>query len=134
MNEMYNMSIVTHGTFVFLMLAMILVNYVVILVSDDYIHYKRKRGIFYLPMDFVALGGVIFTGIVMMASKHLDFTIENIIMIAVSLLFIVLEITRAKEFKFVSTRDKFITYKIYAKKILLAEFAITLLISIWMWI
>jgi|FLOH01.1.fsa_nt_gi hypothetical protein len=134
MNEMYNMGIVTHGTFVFWMLAMILVNYVVILVSYDLKIYRRKRGIFYVPLDFVGLSGVIFTGVVMMASKHLDFTLENIAMIAASLLFIILEVKRAKEFKSVKNMDKFIAYKSYAKKILLIEFTITLLISIWMFI
>jgi len=134
MNEMYNMGIVTHGTFVFWMLAMILVNYVVILVSDDLKIYRRKRGIFYVPLDFVGLSGVIFTGVVMMASKHLDFTLENIAMIAASLLFIILEVKRAKEFKFVNSTQKFMSYKLVVKKILLVEFAVTFFISIWMWI
>lgn len=134
MNEMYNMGIVTHGTFVFWMLAMILVNYVVILVSYDLKIYRRKRGIFYVPLDFVGLSGVIFTGVVMMASKHLDFTLENIAMIAASLLFIILEVKRAKEFKFVNSTQKFMSYKLVVKKILLVEFAVTFFISIWMWI
>lgn len=134
MNEMYNMGIVTHGTFVFWMLAMILVNYVVILVSDDLKIYRRKRGIFYVPLDFVGLGGIIFTGIVMMASKHLAFSIENIAMIVASLLFIILEVKRAKEFKFVNSTQKFMSYKLVVKKILLVEFAVTFFISIWMWI
>lgn len=133
MNEMYNMSIVTHGTFVFWMLAMILVNYVVILGSDDLAMYRRKRSIFYVPLDFVGLGGVIFTGVVMMASKHLAFTMENIVMITAGFLFIILEVKRAKELKFVNNADKFTGYKNYAKKILLVEFSITFLISIWMW-
>jgi hypothetical protein len=134
MNEMYNMSIVTHGTFVFWLLAMILVNYVVLLVSDDLNSYRRKKGIVYAPLDFVGLVGVIFTGVVMMASKHLDFTIENIIMIMVAIGFVFAEIKRSKEFKYVKNLDEFSVYKIYAKKILLIEFFSAFTLAVWMWI
>lgn len=132
MNEMYNMSVVLHGAFVFLLLGMILINYAMLIVSSELGKYRRKRSVIIFPLDFVSMGGIIFTGIIMMAAKHLDFTIENIAMIAAAVLFIVAEKKRGKEFKYVKNNDEFELYKPYAKKILMMEFFIVLAISIWM--
>ncbi len=133
MNEMYNMSIVAHSSFVFLILGIVGINYLILWVSNDFIFYKRKRELFYAPLDSLGIGGIIFTGIVMMAAKHLSFSIENILMIVVSILFIFLEVKRSKGLKLVNSLEKFLLYKNYAKKILLSEFIITLVISLWMW-
>lgn len=134
MNEMYNMSVVLHGGFVFMLLGMILVNYTMLTVAGELSSYRRKRSIIIFPLDFVSLGGVIFTGIIMMAAKHLDFTIENIVMIAATVLFIVAEKKRGKTFKYIKNNDEFELYKPYAKKILMIEFFIVLVISVWMFI
>ena len=132
MNEMYNMSVVLHGGFVFLLLGMILVNYAMLTVASELSRYRRKRSVILHPIDFVSMGGIIFTGIIMMAAKHLDFTIENIAMIAAAVIFLVAEKKRGKEFKFIKNNDEFEVYKPYAKKILMMEFFIVLAISIWM--
>jgi len=134
MNEMYNMSIVTHGTFVIWLLAMILINYTVLSVANDLKLYRRKRSLFYIPLDFVGFGGVVFTGVIMMAAKHLDFTIQNIAMIIVATIFIVIDIKRSKEFKYVRDENDFNIYKTFAKKVLIVEFVMVLLISLWMMI
>jgi uncharacterized membrane protein len=128
------MSVITHDTFVFWLIGMIIINYAIIVASNDYKIYRRKRSLFYIPLDFIGLGGVLFTGIVMMAAKHLDFTIQNIGMIIVSLIFIVLEVKRAKEFKYVRDENDFSIYKLFAKKILLIELIMVLIISTWMWL
>lgn len=132
MNEMYNMSVVLHGGFVFLLLGMILVNYVLLIAADELSIYRRKRSVIIFPLDFVSLGGVIFTGIIMMAAKHLEFTIENIAMIVVAVLFVIAERRRGKKFKYIKSSDEFELYKEYAKKILMVEFVTVSLISIWM--
>lgn len=132
MNEMYDMSVLLHGSFVFLLLGMILVNYTVLSVADKLSSYRRKRSSIIFPLDFVSLGGVIFTGIIMMAAKHLDFTIQNIVMIVVAILFIVAERKRGKAFKYLQNMDEFERFKIYAKKILMIEFITIVIISIWM--
>ena len=134
MNEMYDMSVLLHGGFVFMLLGMILVNYTMLTVAGELSSYRRKRSIIIFPLDFVSLGGVIFTGIIMMAAKHLDFTIENIVMIAAAVLFIVAEKKRGKTFKYIKNSDEFELYKPYAKKILMIEFFIVLVISVWMFI
>lgn len=132
MNEMYNMSVVLHGGFVFLLLGMIVINYALLTVAGELRGYRRKRSVIIFPLDFVSMGGVIFTGIIMMAAKHLEFTIENIVMIVVAILFIVAERKRGKAFKYIQHIDEFERYKAYAKKILMIEFITVVIISIWM--
>jgi len=71
-----------------------------------------------------------------MAAKHLDFSLENIAMILLSLIFITLEVKRVKSLKYLSdTKDHaFNAYKPIARTILQVEFLMVLIISIWMWL
>ena len=116
MNEMYDMSIVTHNYGVIGIWLVVLVN-------------------LFTPIGSLAIASVIFTGVIMMAAKHLEFTLENIAMIFIALAFIVLEVKRAKTLKYTSTKEKdaLKNFKVYALKILATEALMTLLISLWMW-
>ncbi|MDQ7060302.1 MAG: hypothetical protein Q9M43_03940 [Sulfurimonas sp.] len=99
MNEMYDMSIVTHYYSVIGILVVIGMNAIMLANAKDIAHYQRQMSIF-TPLSSMALGGIIFTGVVMMAAKHLDFSIENILMIVFSLVIIVLEVKRIKTLKY----------------------------------
>lgn len=83
----------------------------------------------------MAIGVALFTGIVMMAAKHLNFTIENIVMIFIGVVLIVLEAKRAKMLRFLNAKKEraLEAYKPFGLKILYIEFLLITLISLWMW-
>ncbi len=133
MNEMYDMSIVTHNMGVMGILAVILVNLVMLLGAQD-IHRYAKRVRIFMPMSATMIAVILFTGIVMMAAKHLNFSVENIIMIIFGIALIFLELTRYKKLKHldISKEDALQTYRLIGLRILNVEFFVTLAISAWM--
>lgn len=135
MNEMYDMSIVTHNWGVMAVLAVIFINILMLFGIKSSAKYTRANSLF-APIVGTVIGMVIFTGVIMMASKHLDFTIENIAMILFATIFIYLEAKRSKGLKRVSVKDEktFLKYRAEALKILLTEIVVVLSISLWMWI
>jgi len=135
MNEMYDMGIVTHNWGVMLVLGVIFINIFMLFGIKNIAKYKRAMLLF-TPIAATAIGTVIFTGVVMMAAKHLEFTIENIAMILFAVILIYLERKRAKALKNSSQKDSgsFKEFKSYAFKILLLEIFVTLSISTWMWL
>jgi len=135
MNEMYNMSIVTHYYGVLGILGVILLNIWMLNKAVDVQKYKRQMSLF-TPIGSIAIGTIIFTGVVMMAAKHLDFSIENIAMIIFAIAIIVLEVKRAKTLKWLNPKVEGALegFKKYAIKILAIETFLTISVSIWMWI
>ena len=103
MNEMYDMSIVTHNYGVMLVLGMILVNFYMLMSTKNVKKYMRKHTLF-MPIGMTMIGVILFTGIVMMAAKHLDFTIENIIMILFVISLIGLENKRSSTLNLLDLR------------------------------
>ena len=135
MNEMYNMGLSIHSIGGIALVGVIFLNIFFLRIAKDLQKYKRLMSIFLLPLTATVLGLEIFTGIIMMAAKHLDFTIENIVMIAIAVLLIVLEVKRAKTLKYINPNKErsLVAYKDYANKLLYIEIAWTLVIFIWMW-
>ncbi|MCW8895560.1 MAG: hypothetical protein OQK48_07225 [Sulfurimonas sp.] len=133
MNEMYDMSIVTHSYSVLAVLGVILVNFLMIKKATNLQKYKRTHTLFN-PIGSTFLGALIFTGVIMMAAKHLDFTIENIIMIVFSIVLIILEVKRSLKLKYLNKQNEFTEYKLFAYKLLALETFLTISISIWMWL
>ena len=136
MNEMYNMGLSLHSFGAVAILIVVFLNLFILLSYQDMQKYKRLMSIFLVPLTETALGFIIFTGIIMMAAKHLDFTIENIVMIITSIIFIVLEVKRLKSLKYLNAKKEraFEAYKAFARRLLQIEFAMVGLISIWMWL
>ncbi len=135
MNEMYNMGLSLHSWSAVAVLAVIFLNLFVLISSDNLAKYKRMNALYLLPLVITVLGGLIFTGMVMMAAKHLAFSVENIIMIVLAVVLIVLEAKRLKGLKYLSTTKEhaFNVYKPFGRTILQIEFVIVLLMSLWMW-
>jgi len=133
MNEMYNMGIVTHYYSVWAVFGVILLNLFMLNKADDVQKYRRFNTLF-MPIGSMFIGGVIFTGVIMMAAKHLDFTIENILMIVIGIYIIVLEAKRSKKLRFIKNDDlqTFVLYQAEVKKLLLLELLLLVLISAWM--
>ena len=134
MNEMYDMSIVTHNFGVMGILAVIFINVMMLLGAKELNAYRRKMMLF-TPIGSTMLGVVLFTGVVMMAAKHLNFTVENIAMILIGVILIILEARRMKKLKYLNSKDEgvFEKYKSEAMSILQIEVALVLAISAWMW-
>jgi len=103
--------------------------------SKDVLAYLRKMRI-QGPLIFMAMFIPIFTGMVMMAAKHLVFTIPNIMMILLSIILIVFEIKRSKPLKYASIAEEgaFEKYKKEAQTILISEIALIVLVSLWMFL
>lgn len=136
MNEMYNMGISLHSIGAGAILAVIFVNLFILMSYNDLKKYKRLHSIALWPTTFTVLGLVIFTGIIMMAAKRLDFTFANIVMIMLSIAYVALEVKRVKSLKYLSdSKDHaFNAYKPMARTILQVEFILVVIISIWMWL
>ncbi len=134
MNEMYDMSIVTHNYGVMSVLAVILINLFMLLRAKDISRYIRAVRIF-MPIGGTAIGVIVFTGVVMMAAKHLDFTMANIAMIIFAVILIYLEVKRSSRLKYINKKEDgaFAKYKSFAVKVLALEVIVTLSISFWMW-
>ncbi len=134
MNEMYDMSIVTHNYGVMSVLAVILINLFMLLRAKDLSRYIRAVRIF-MPIGGTAIGIIVFTGVVMMAAKHLDFTMANIAMIIFAVILIYLEVKRSSRLKYINKKEDgaFAKYKSFAVKVLALEVIVTLSISFWMW-
>jgi len=134
MNEMYDMGIVTHHYSVIVVLGMIFINILMLVRAADIYKYTRFVTIF-MPIGMTAVGALIFTGVVMMAAKHLDFSVENIVMIVFAIVLIILENKRSKKLQFLDKKQEnaLSLYKVYAYKMFQIEVVMVLAISIWMW-
>lgn len=134
MNEMYDMSIVAHNYGVMSVLGVILINIFMLFSIKNLAKYTRVMSLF-TPIGSTMIGVVIFTGVVMMASKHLDFTVQNIVMIIFAVSLIFLEVKRSSGLKYLDKKseESFRNYKFYALKIMFLEILLTLSISFWMW-
>ena len=134
MNKMYDMSLMLHEAGIVLMLLIFLLSIWQLNRVEDTLGYLKKMRI-QAPMIMMAMFVPIFTGMVMMAAKHLSFSIPNIVMIILSVVLIIFEIKRSRPLKFASIMetDVFEQYKKDATMILVGESALIVLISIWMY-
>jgi len=135
MNEMYNMGLSLHSWSAVAVLVMIFINLYVLISAKELAKYKRVNSLYLLPLEITVLGTLLFTGIVMMAAKHLHFSVENIVMIILGVALIVLEAKRLKSLKYLSTKKEHAleVYKPFSRTILQVEFGLVLLMSLWMW-
>lgn len=135
MNEMYSMGILTHNMGVIGLLVVISINIIMLYLAKDIRVYAKKMRIF-MPIGAGLIATVLFTGTVMMAAKHLSFTLENIIMIIYGTALIVFEVKRYGKLKHINLgmQNPLEVYKKQAFTILAIEFFGSLLISLWMWI
>ncbi len=135
MNEMYSMSIIMHDAVIVALIVAILVNIGMLRSAVDRKKYTKKMRI-YMPFSVMSLVAVMFTGVVMMAAKHLDFNLPNLVMIMVSVVLIVLESKRYSALKYMDrTREEALEeYKAKAMRIMLIELAFVIIISIWMFL
>jgi hypothetical protein len=130
---MYTMSLQLHFGLVLVWLGVIAFNAAMLQFAVQLPDYVRRARIA-MPFSVMAIAALAFTGTVMMAAKHLDFTLENIAMILVTVVMIVLESRRYKTLRRLRTKvaDALALYRPYALKLLAAEFGVTMLMTLWM--
>lgn len=133
MDMMYNASIQIHFGLIVALMGVMGFNAAMLQFAVQGATYVRRARIA-MPLSVSLIAGVIFTGIVMMAAKHLDFTLENIAMIAITLFLIVMESRRYKRLRRMRTSEEgaLNAYRPYALKLLGAELAVTVVMTFWM--
>lgn len=136
MNEMYSMGLSIHSVTVIVMIAVIFMNLFLLISKNDLKEYKKLHSVVLWPLTFTTYGVIVFTGIIMMAAKHLDFNFANVVMILISIVYILLEVKRVKSLKYLSDTKEhaFNAYKPIARTILQVEFLLVLLLSLGMWL
>jgi len=105
MEQMVSMSIDLHLFFVFLTLALALINLWIIKKIDNYVDMTKKVEMF-TPAYYLSLSIVIFTGFVVMAAYRFHTVYTAYLMIAVSVYIIVTAFKANRLFKKTRIRDK----------------------------
>ncbi len=90
-----------------------------------------------MPISGSLIALILFTGAVMMAAKHLEFSFANIAMIVIAIVMIILEAKRYKTLKRktdITQESAFSEYKQKAFRFLGIEMALLVSMSVWMMI
>lgn len=136
MEAMYTTGLNIHYFGVIVLMGVVVFNIVMLSLSHHIIRYaKRMRIVMPISGSLIAL--TLFTGAVMMAAKHLQFTFSNIAMIVIAVVMIILEAKRYKTLKRktdISQEGAFSEYKQKAFRFLGIEMALLISISVWMMI
>jgi len=130
------MSLTLHSLSALFVIGTFLLNLFLLQKAHNLKKFKRLMSIVLIPLSITILGLTIFTGTIMMAAKHLDFTIENIVMIIISIIFIILEVKRAKYLKYLPSKveNAIDIYRSFGSKVLYIELGLVVAISVWMWL
>ena len=134
MEAMYKTGLNIHYFGVVVLMGVVLFNIMMLALSHHVIRYaKRMRIVMPISSSFIAL--ILFTGAVMMAAKHLSFTLANVAMIVIAIVMIILEAKRYKTLKRktdITQEGAFAEYKKKAFRFLGIEMSLLLVMSIWM--
>ena len=134
MEAMYTMGINIHYFGVIVLMGVVLFNMVMLALSHHIVRYaKRMRIVMPISGSLIAL--ILFTGAVMMAAKHLHFTLANISMIVIAIVMIILEAKRYKTLKRrtdITQEGAFTEYKKKAFRFLGIEMTMLALMNVWM--
>ncbi|MFA6189387.1 MAG: hypothetical protein WC680_08940 [Sulfuricurvum sp.] len=134
MEALYATGLEIHFVGVIVLLSVVMFNIIMLALSHQIIRYVKRFRIV-MPISLSLITITIFTGIVMMAAKHLNFSSANLAMIVVSIIFIVLETKRYKTLKHetnIKQEGAFWEYKRKAFRLLGVEILLLIAISAWM--
>lgn len=134
MEAMYTMGLEIHTFGVIVLMGVVMFNIVMLALSHHLIRYaKRMRIIMPISASLIAL--ILLTGSIMMAAKHLHFTLANDAMIIIGIVMIVLEAKRYKTLKRrtdITQEGAFSLYKQKAFRLLGIEAVLLVVMSVWM--
>jgi hypothetical protein len=134
MEALYTAGLEIHFVGIVVLLAVVMFNIMMLALSHQIIRYAKRLRIV-MPISSSLITITIFTGIVMMAAKHLNFSLANIAMIILSIIFIILEVKRYKILKHetdIKEENALVKYKQKAFRILGVELLLIITMSIWM--
>ncbi len=134
MEAMYSMGIDIHYFGVIVLMGVVVFNIAMLAFSQQVVRYAKRMRIV-MPVSATLLALILFTGAVMMAAKHLSFTLPNIAMIVISIVIIVLEAKRYKTLKRrtdIAQEGAFEGYKAKAFRFLGIELFLLVAMSAWM--
>lgn len=134
MEALYTAGLEIHFVGVVVLLSVVMFNILMLALSRQIIRYAKRLRIV-MPISSLLITITIFTGIVMMGAKHLDFSLANSAMIVLSILFVVLEIKRYKILKHetnIKQKNAFVQYKKKAFQLLGIQMALLVVMSAWM--
>lgn len=134
MEALYNFGLEIHTVGVLVLMGVVMFNILMLSLSKNIIIYaKRMRIVMPISASLIAL--ILFTGAIMMAAKHLNFSVANTIMTVAGIVMIILEAKRYKTLKRrtdIAQEDAFDGYKTKAFRFLGIEIGMLMGISIWM--
>jgi 4-amino-4-deoxy-L-arabinose transferase-like glycosyltransferase len=128
------MGLEIHYFGVIVLMGVVVFNLAMLALSQQVVRYAKRMRIV-MPVSASLLALILFTGAVMMAAKHLAFTLPNIAMIAIAVVIIVLEAKRYKTLKRrtdITNEGAFAAYKSKAFRFLGIELALLAGMSGWM--
>lgn len=133
MELMYSTAIQIHFGIIVVLMGIIGMNVAMILLAVNPHSYARRARIA-MPLSVMLIASVLFTGIIMMAAKQLDFTIENSAMILVTIGLTIMESERYFTLKrtHFDDEDAFATYQTSALRVLVGEMGLVLLMTLGM--
>ncbi|HEX5710668.1 MAG TPA: hypothetical protein VFX68_04915 [Sulfuricurvum sp.] len=134
MEAMYNLGLEIHIVGVLVLMGVVMFNILMLTLSKHLIAYAKRMRIV-MPISASLIFLVLFTGAIMMAAKHLQFTFMNIAMIMGVIVMIVLETKRYKTLKYhtnIQEENALGKYKQKAFRYLGLEMAILISLSVWM--
>jgi hypothetical protein len=134
MEALYSTGLEIHFVGVVVLMAVVMFNIIMLALSHQIVRYAKRLRIV-MPISSSLIIITIFTGVVMMAVKHLNFSLANSMMIVLSVIFIALEIKRYKILKYetdINQENAFIQYKKKAFPFLGIEMLLLIVMSIWM--
>ncbi|MFZ3053455.1 MAG: hypothetical protein WA099_08610 [Sulfuricurvum sp.] len=136
MEAMYTMGLEIHTVGVIVLMGVVMFNIMMLALSNQVIRYaKRMRIVMPISSSLIAL--ILLTGMIMMAAKHLHFTLANDAMIVVGIVMIVLEAKRYKTLKRrtdITQEGAFALYKRKAFRYLGIEMVLLISVTLWMMI
>ncbi|MDP3588800.1 MAG: hypothetical protein Q8R58_12185 [Sulfuricurvum sp.] len=134
MEAMYTMGLEIHTVGVIVLMGVVMFNIMMLALSNQVIRYaKRMRIVMPISSSLIAL--ILLTGMIMMAAKHLHFTLANDAMIVAGIVMIVLEAKRYKTLKRrtdITQEGAFALYKRKAFRYLGIEMVLLISVTLWM--
>ena len=131
---MYTMGLEIHTVGVIVLMGVVMFNITMLALSNQVIRYaKRMRIVMPISASLIAL--ILLTGMIMMAAKHLHFTLANDAMIVVGIAMIILEAKRYKTLKRrtdITQEGAFALYKRKAFRYLGIEMVLLISVTLWM--
>jgi hypothetical protein len=134
MEAMYTMGLEIHTFGVIVLMGVVMFNVVMLALSHHLIRYAKRMQII-MPISASLIALILLTGSIMMAAKHLHFTLANDAMIIIGIVMIVLEAKRYKTLKRrtnITQEGAFSLYKQKAFRLLGIEAVLLVVMSIWM--